>query len=201
MSTFPHITTPKRLTDERFVNLFTTDLCTAKGRSPWLFASRKQQPGATVLQADAALVVAVTLRNNEPRLVLTREFRAPLGAHELSLPAGLVDPGESPAATALREFHEETGMTLTRVVHVSPPLASSAGLTDETVALVYAEAEGTPSREHQTEHEEIEVLLVSINELRELLAVPTGDIISSRLYPILVGYVSQGAIALPNFDR
>jgi hypothetical protein len=70
-------------------------------------------------------------------------------------------------------------------------------LTDETVSLVYGEATGSISREHQTEHEDIEVRLVSITEIRALFASPASDIISSRLYPILVGYVSAGVISLP----
>ena len=97
-----------------------------------------------------------------------------------------------------REFKEETGLTLARVSHVSPPTASSAGLTDETVAFVFGEASGSISRAHQTEHEDIEVRLVSVADIRKLLGSAHGDIISSRLYPLLLGYVSAGAITLPN---
>jgi len=197
MPIYPFCTPPKKLTQERFVNLFSTEICTEKGRAPWIFASRKKEPGASVRQADAAVVVAIVQRGGEAHLVMTREFRAPLGTYELSLPSGLIDAGESATDAAIREFNEETGMTLSRVVHVSPPLASSAGLTDETVSLVYGQASGTISREHQTEHEDIEVCLVKIADIRELLVTAQSDIISSRLYPILVGYVSAGVIALP----
>jgi len=197
MPTYPFCTPPKKLTQERFVNLFSTKVCTEKGSGSWIFASRKNEPGASSQQADAAIVVAVMQRAGGAHLVMTREFRAPLGAYELSLPSGLIDVGESATDAAIRELNEETGLTLARVVHVSPPLASSAGLTDETVALVYGEASGTISREHQTEHEDIEVRLASIADLRKLLGPEQSEIISSRLYPILVGYVGAGAIALP----
>ncbi len=179
------------------MNLFRTEICTAKGRSPWIFASRKRNPGPGPVTADAAVVVAVVGSEEQARLVLTREFRAPICAYELALPAGLVDAGETPEDAARREFREETGMELGRVLHVSPPLASSAGLTDETVAMVYAEASGAPSRENQTEHEDIEILLVSLEEIRALVGRPSSDVISSRLYPILLGYLSAGRIALP----
>jgi ADP-ribose pyrophosphatase len=201
MKTKPYCTPAIKLTEERFVNLFRTDLCTAKGRSPWIFASRKKCPVSGAPQADAAIVVAVVRCEGEARLVMTREFRAPLSAYELSLPAGLVDAGETPEVSARREFREETGMELTRVVHVSPPLASSAGLTDETVAMVYAEAEGTPSSAHQTEHEDIEILLMSLSDIRTLVGAPTEDVISSRLYPVLIGCLSAGCIALPGLDQ
>lgn len=197
MPAYPFCTPPKKLTQERFVNLFATEICTEKGRVPWIFASRKKEPGASVRQADAAVVVAVVQRGGEAHLVMTREFRAPLGTYELSLPSGLIDVGESATDAAIREFNEETGMTLTRVVHVSPPLASSAGLTDETVSLVYGEATGTVSREHQTEHEDIEVRLANITDIRRLLGSELSDIVSSRLYPILIGFGTAGAIALP----
>ena len=198
MPTEPVWSTPAKLTQERFVNLFSTEIARSNGRtSSWVFASRKETPGASAIQADAVTVVAVMRESGETRLVMTREFRAPLRAYELSLPSGLIDPGESPSETAVREFNEETGLTLGRVSHVSPPTASSAGLTDETVAFVFGEASGSISRAHQTEHEDIEVRLVSVADLRQVLCSAQGDIISSRLYPLLLGYVTAGAITLP----
>ena len=108
-----------------------------------IFASRKEASSASAIQADAVTVVAVVQEAGEARLVMTREFRAPLRAYELSLPSGLIDPGESPLETAVREFKEETGLTLDRVMHVSPPTSSSGGLTDETVAFVFGEVSGS----------------------------------------------------------
>lgn len=197
MPSYPTITTPKKLTDYKYVNLYSTEVQTQRGTSPWTFASRKAVPGAKSAVADAAVIIAVVRGPDEPRLVLTREFRAPLGTYEISVPSGLIDAGESAAEAAVREMREETGLELVRVVHVSPPVASSAGLTDETVSLVYAEATGTISKVHQTEHEDIETRLVTVAEIRELLCGGNQDIISSRLYPVLVGYVSADAITLP----
>lgn len=198
MSIQPRCTPPKKLTQEKFVNLFSTEIERKGGHtSTWVFASRKKQPEIPVTRADAVVIVAVERGTAEPRLVLTREFRAPLGAFELSLPSGLIDPGESPEVAAAREFKEETGMILGRVTHVSPPVASSAGLTDETIAYVYADASGEISRAFQTEHEDIDVRLATIADIRRLLASASSDIISSRLYPMLVGYVAAGGIALP----
>jgi ADP-ribose pyrophosphatase len=197
MSTKPVCAPAKKLTQERFVNLFSTEISREKGNSSWVFASRKKEPGASITQADAVVIAAIIQQSDEPRLVITREFRVPLQTYEISLPSGLVDPGESPSQAALREFKEETGLTLGKIVHVSPPVASSAGLTDETIAYVYGEASGSVSRAFQTEHEDIEVRLLSIADIRRLLASAQGDIISSRLYPMLVSYSGTGVIALP----
>ena len=41
--------------------------------------------------------------------VLIRQFRPPTGKYMLEFPAGLIDEGETPAETALRELKEETG--------------------------------------------------------------------------------------------
>jgi ADP-ribose pyrophosphatase len=192
----PTCTPPQKLTHERFVNLFTTQIQRKDNSSAWVFASRKKNPGIVGKTADAVVIVALIEQDATTRLVLTREFRAPLGRFELSLPSGLIDEGEDAATAAAREFHEETGLTLTRIVHTSPPLASSAGLTDETVSLVFGEAAGDVSPAFQTEHEDIETRLVDLEQIREILRGPK-DVISSRLYPILLGYLSAGRISLP----
>ena len=194
MNNTPHAEAPKKLTDFKHVNLFQTDLRTKNGSLPWIFASRKRSPGASPDSPDAVVIIAVIEQAGETRLVLTREFRAPLGAFEISAPSGLVDPGENPAEAARRELREETGLELKRIIHVSPPLPSSAGLTDETVSLVYCEAAGNASQAHQTEHEAMEILLVDVDGIRRLLADRSRDFISSRLFPILLACAAANAI-------
>lgn len=192
----PPCTSPVKLTDQRFVNLYTTQIERSGKSSSWIFASRKKSPGVIGKIADAAVVVAVLEKDGESFLVLTREFRAPLGTYELSLPSGLIDDGEDAVIAAAREFREETGLTLTGVTHASPPLASSAGLTDETVSLVYGRATGTVSKAFLTEHEDVEVLLMNIRGIGKILE-GTTDVISSRLYPVLISMATSGIVSLP----
>jgi ADP-ribose pyrophosphatase len=56
---------------------------------------------------------------------------------------------------------EETGLNLTRCIRISPPLYSSAGMTDESVSMVYAECDGEPSTKNNSGSELIDVQLVS----------------------------------------
>jgi ADP-ribose pyrophosphatase len=193
----PSCSVPRKLTEFRHLNVFSTDVAGPRGSHTWLFTSRKAEPGADPERPDAVVIVALVESGGEYRLVLTREFRAPLGRFEYSVPSGLVDAGETILEAAKRELHEETGLLLGRVAHVSPAVASSAGLTDETVSLVYAEASGELSTAHLDGHENIETRLAGIDDLRQLLRSPAAEIISSRVYPVLVAYVTAGAITLP----
>ena len=42
--------------------------------------------------------------------ILLRQFRFAIGEHLCEAPAGTMDPGETPLATAQRELIEETGL-------------------------------------------------------------------------------------------
>lgn len=50
------------------------------------------------------------------KFVLIERQKFPLG---LALPGGHVDPGEKPRQTAIREFGEETGLSVTNVTFVT----------------------------------------------------------------------------------
>lgn len=85
---------------------------------------------------------------HEPCLLMNREFRYPTGQYLLSVPAGLIDPEDCTGdndntapliKTAMREFHEETGLKVTEkdtVSVINPCLFSTPGMTDESNALV-----------------------------------------------------------------
>jgi ADP-ribose pyrophosphatase len=63
-----------------------------------------------VVHPGAVLVVPVL---DDGRLVLERQFRYPVGRVMLEFPAGKIDAGETPLATAQRELIEEAGYAAT----------------------------------------------------------------------------------------
>ena len=108
------------------------------------------------------------------KLVVTREVRVPIGGYEYSFPAGLIDDGEDPVTAAKRELREETGLEMRKVLAVSPPVFNSPGLTDEALTLVYAEVEGTASRDGLEPDEDIETLILNRDEVAALMADQTN---------------------------
>lgn len=86
---------------------------------------------------DAVCIVAVTPAH---RLLLVEQYRMPVGAPVIELPAGLVgdlDPNEDYAMAALRELEEETGYRAGRMQRLfgGPP---SAGLASERIVFYRA---------------------------------------------------------------
>ena len=98
------------------------------------------------MQPDAVSgFVVLNIKGQPKKLLLTWEYRYPVGQYMLSVPAGLIDKGDwnNPNAlvdTAIRELKEETGIEVEEsdeIKVVSPCVFSTPGMTDEGNALVY----------------------------------------------------------------
>jgi len=79
--------------------------------TPWfqIFAEQSPkggQPHYVIQGKDFVVIVAVTRQN---QILLVRQYRPPVAAVTLELPAGHIDPGETPEQAARRELLEETG--------------------------------------------------------------------------------------------
>jgi len=137
----------------------------------WVMATRLAAPRCATGQfekPDAVVIAAYHVDRSQ--IVVTREYRVALGDYEYGFPAGLVDEGESVAEAARRELKEETGLETLRFLRQSPPLYSTAGITDESMAMVYVECNGQPSTEANHDSELIEVLFASPSETARLCA-------------------------------
>ena len=153
----------KKLTHQKWLNLFDVKYVAKTGdEKSWQLATRKKEPKCVTGRYDQPdAVVIVPFHKAKNKMVITREYRVPLSDYEYGFPAGLIDDGESVEHATRRELREETGLTVSRFIKMSPPIYSSAGMTDESVAMVYVECEGTPSNTGNTEFELIEVLLIT----------------------------------------
>jgi ADP-ribose pyrophosphatase len=124
--------------------------------------------GRTPDSADAICIVA---RTPEDKVIMIREFRYPMNSWCIAFPAGLVEQGEDFIVCADRELREETGYAISpdSTPRLLPQAGySSTGLTDETVQIVFVDAEkiGEP---HTEENELIEVFELPISDITAFL--------------------------------
>lgn len=144
--------------------------------APYYVASRAKEIGqlkAVSGRNDPDGVILYGVYGEEKdKVVLIRQYRYPLGGFIYEFPAGLVEKGESYQEAGVREFHEETGMTLipeTVDEAYMKPRFTTIGMTDESCAAVFGRAVGTPSRALQEGAEEIEIVLADKSEVRRIL--------------------------------
>ena len=166
----------KRLTENRFLNLYELDARQRDGKPiRYYVASRakKTEDLKSVSghrRADGVIMYGV-YGEQKDRIVLIRQYRYPLGDYIYEFPAGLVEPGEDVREAGIREMFEETGMTFTprEGGNFERPFFTTVGMTDESCAMVFGYCSGTPSNEHQEAAEDIQVVLADRAECRRIL--------------------------------
>lgn len=103
----------------------------------------------------------------DPRVVLIRQFRHAADRVLWEIPAGRLDPGESPEACARRELKEEAGY-LARAVIPLTKIYTTPGFTDEQIHLFLAT--GLQLGSHAREPDEfLEVHEVPSSRVREMI--------------------------------
>jgi ADP-ribose diphosphatase len=133
--------------------------------------------GAGVLPLDA---------NGE--VVLIRQWRYPLDRECLEVPAGRIEPGDDPEATARRELEEEAGLAAGRI----DPLGSilpAPGYCTERVWL-YLARDLRPVGQRLEEDERVEIVRLTLDEA--LAAVASGAIDDAKTVVALLRYAAGG---------
>ena len=74
--------------------------------------------------------VAIVPIDNDDNIIMVRQYRHPASLNLLEIPAGIIEDGEEPDVTALRELQEEIGYTSTNL-RLLGGFWSSPGFTDE----------------------------------------------------------------------
>lgn len=96
------------------------------------------------------------------KLLMVRQYRYPVGQELLELPAGKIDPGETPMQCAARELCEETGYRAEKLTPLGS-LYPAAAYDVEQVYLFYAEGL-TPDKQKLDEDEILTVAHVDFQE-------------------------------------
>lgn len=134
---------------------------TAKRRGKWEYVSRSR-----------GIKAAVILAIDEGHILLVEQFRVPLGASCIELPAGLIgddSEGEDPVEAAGRELEEETGYRAARLENLGE-FYSSPGMVSESFTLVRAHDLVKVSDGGGVDGENITVHRVALNNLSQFLS-------------------------------
>lgn len=127
----------------------------------------------TVLFGSSVAVVPLKAGG---RVVLIKQFRAPINGWVLEIPAGRVEIGESPEEAAVRELEEEVGYRPRKLVKVAS-IYTTPGYSDEILHL-YIALNLEEVRRHPEIGELIEVVEMGVDEALE--AVLGGGVADSK---------------------
>jgi ADP-ribose pyrophosphatase len=125
-------------------------------RGRWEFVSRTGSTNAVVILAE-----------HDGKVILIEQYRVPVSARCLELPAGLVGDEDEHATveeTAVKELEEETGFTCERVERLGE-FHSSPGMVAESFTLVRAHGVRKIGEGGGNDHEDITVHLVARQDI------------------------------------
>jgi ADP-ribose pyrophosphatase len=134
---------------------------TAKKKGKWEYVSRAR-----------GIKAAVILAAEDGHVLLVEQYRVPLGASCIELPAGLIgdhDAGEDALTSAARELEEETGYRAAKLDIVGE-FFSSPGMVSESFTLVRATGLAKVGDGGGVDGENIIVHRVAITELPAFVA-------------------------------
>ena len=167
----------KILSKNKYLSLYSADYINKNGKvKNWTIASRKDLETIENKffkneedKIDAVVIIAKHVDEN--KLVVIRQYRVPINGYVIELPAGLVDGNESFEEAVKRELKEETGLDLIDIDRegTKEKIYVSVGMTDESIALVKCTCNGIVSNENLEEDEDIEVVMLSKEEAKELI--------------------------------
>lgn len=116
--------------------------------------------------ADWVLIIPYTA---DGQVVFVRQYRHGVQQVVLEIPGGVVDPGETPEATAIRELREETGYHAEQV-HYIGSLMPNAALNNARVHVVLAEGCRPAGEQTPDPLEQIEVVLYPREKIHAMIA-------------------------------
>ena len=187
----------EKKTSNRFLNFYEFEAIHRDGSvSPYYVSSRAREiddlKAVSHQNKPDGVILYGVYGQEKDKVVLIRQDRYPLGGYVYEFPAGLVEDGEDMLEAAIREMHEETGLTFVPkdAGSYSRPFFTTIGMTDESCGTVYGYCSGTPTNRHQELSEDIQVVIADREECRRILREENVAIMCA--YMLMHFIASQG---------
>jgi 8-oxo-dGTP pyrophosphatase MutT (NUDIX family) len=131
-------------------------------------------------------VVGIVPFTEDGAVIMIRQFRPPVNAYVIELPAGLCDQGETKEDAARRELLEETGYAA-KEVHFLTEGPLSSGSSCEMLSVFVATGLTFAGIGNRDETENIEVLKVPMDSLGPLLEDlrKAGNYVDLKVYGLI----------------
>lgn len=172
---------------------------TGKTRS-WESAERRTRPASTDI--DGVGIVAILDKPTGKEIILQKQYRPPIDKVTIEVPAGLMDPGETPEQAAVRELREETGYVGVPS-QMSPVMFNDPGFCNTNLRMIHVTIDMTLPENQQPkpeleDGEFIEVFTVPLatlwDECKRLEA--QGYAIDARIGTLAEGIFMAGELGL-----
>eukprot|EP00703_Trepomonas_sp_PC1_P000181 JAP96425.1 NUDIX hydrolase [Trepomonas sp. PC1] len=137
----------------------------------------KTIPGIIFFRGDAVAILPIIKTPSQQWIMLTEQFRAPLGRKLLEIPAGMCDGDGNFSGVAIKELEEETGLHLnSKQLFDLGSFIPSAGGCDEKIHLFGLEIEKTDQEVElmqkqiygEGDHEVIKLKFVKEEDARQM---------------------------------
>ncbi len=146
--------------DGRILHLYKDDIALPNGHPAFREYIKHQ---------GAVCVVPLTEANE---VILVEQYRYPMKCLTLEVPAGKIDPGETPLQGAIRELEEETGLRGGNLRPIGELYTSPAILTE--VIHMYIATGFTGGDQHPDEDEFVRIVTLPLAEVVQKIL--TGEI-------------------------
>ncbi|KAK0441168.1 NUDIX hydrolase domain-like protein [Desarmillaria tabescens] len=173
---------------------------------PWECAQRTTRK-STGIDAVAIFALIRSKTNAFPlSTVIIEQYRPPVDAHVIELPAGLIDEGETPESAAIRELQEETGYKADKVIESSSVVVCDPGMTNANMKLVVLNVTLEDAIEHPEANLEagefIVKRVVELHKLNQELQdyATKGFVVDARLSHFAAGYAMAERIRAGEFN-
>jgi len=182
MPNYPRIRSRRTTPVSPWMNIIAREVEFSPGDEPQIYHA--------VEQADYVVIVAVTA---DGKLPVVRQYRPAIEAFSWELPAGLVDPGESPVDSCRRELLEETGL-YARAIHPLGQNSPCPGRLNNRIHNFFVEAGECIAR-----YEPEPGLVVTLMSPEDIVGlIMSGDFVSQLCIGTLMLAELHGFLVLPS---